>query len=193
MRARNLMQWLLIAALAAFLAAGCAKKPAPEVTAPPTAGEAPVTTETPGDQDVRGIQERPITEAPAQDRAAQDRLSPQADATSAGLQRIYFDFDQYTLTPEARETLNRNAAYLKANPRVKVRIEGHTDERGSDEYNIALGERRARSAREYLISLGIDANRLTTISYGEEMPLEQGSDEAAWSKNRRAEFNAVSP
>jgi peptidoglycan-associated lipoprotein len=107
---------------------------------------------------------------------------------AAELQRVHFDFDQYTLSSEARQTLADNAAILKARPQVRVLIEGHCDERGSDEYNLALGERRARATRDYLVSLGIAPERLSTISYGEEQPLEKGSSEAAWAKNRRAEF-----
>ncbi|RMF47475.1 MAG: peptidoglycan-associated lipoprotein Pal, partial [Deltaproteobacteria bacterium] len=113
------------------------------------------------------------------------------EAVARQLQRIHFDFDQFTLSPEARDILAANAALLNANPGLKVRIEGHCDERGSDEYNLALGERRAVAARDYLVSLGVAADRLSTISYGEEMPLDAGHDEAAWAKNRRAEFKAV--
>jgi peptidoglycan-associated lipoprotein len=109
----------------------------------------------------------------------------------AGLNRIHFDLDQYTLTSGARDTLAANAAFLKANPDLQVRIEGHCDERGSDEYNLALGERRALAAMNYLESLGVAKARLSTISYGEEMPLVPGHDEAAWAKNRRAEFKVV--
>lgn len=178
--------WLLMAALAVLLASGCAKKPAPTATAPTT--DAPVISETPMQEDIRGFEERAVTEAPAQ-----DRLLPMSDATSAGLQRIFFDFDQHTLSPQARQILEQNAAFMRANPRVQVRVEGHCDERGSDEYNLALGERRARAARDYLISLGIAPNRLSIISYGEEMPLDPRRNEDAWAKNRRAEFNIVSP
>ncbi len=100
--------------------------------------------------------------------------------------RVFFDFDSYDLKPEARATLERQAAWLKANPGVKVVIEGHCDERGTREYNLALGERRANAAREYLISLGVDPNRMTTISYGKERPVAFGHNEAAWAQNRRA-------
>lgn len=106
----------------------------------------------------------------------------------AQLMRVHFDFDRYELTEEARMILAGNASYLKANPTTKIRIEGHCDERGSDEYNLALGERRAMAAKRYLQSLGVDTSRLTIISYGEERPLDKRSNEAAWIKNRRAEF-----
>ena len=109
----------------------------------------------------------------------------------AGLERIHFDFDQFTLSAEARSILGENAKYLSANSGVKAVIEGHCDERGSDEYNLALGESRALAAKSYLISLGVSAKRLSVISYGEEMPLSKGANESAWSQNRRAEFKAV--
>ncbi len=109
----------------------------------------------------------------------------------AGLERIYFDFDQFTLSAEARSILGNNAKYLQANSGTNVVIEGHCDERGSDEYNLALGESRALAARNYLVSLGINASRLSVISYGEEKPLVQGQGESVWGQNRRAEFKAV--
>lgn len=109
----------------------------------------------------------------------------------AGMKSVYFDFDQFTLSAEARSILGENAKYLKANGGVQVVVEGHCDERGSDEYNLALGESRALAAKNYLVSLGINAKRLSVISYGEEKPASQGANEAAWAKNRRAEFKAV--
>jgi peptidoglycan-associated lipoprotein len=109
----------------------------------------------------------------------------------AAMANIYFDFDQFTLTAESRTTLTNNAKYLKDHGDIKVVIEGHCDERGSDEYNLALGESRALAAKNYLVSLGIGANRLSVISYGEERPAAMGSNEEAWAKNRRAEFKAV--
>ena len=109
----------------------------------------------------------------------------------AGMEKIYFDFDQFTLSAEARDTLADNAKYLKMNGGVQVVIEGHCDERGSDEYNLALGESRAIAAKNYLVSLGVSAKRLSVISYGEEKPAVKGSNESAWAKNRRAEFKAV--
>jgi len=109
----------------------------------------------------------------------------------AGMEKIYFDFDQFTLSAESRQTLGENAKYLQANSGVQVVIEGHCDERGSDEYNLALGESRALAAKNYLVSLGVSPARLSVISYGEEKPAVMGADEDAWAKNRRAEFKAV--
>lgn len=104
------------------------------------------------------------------------------------LKGIHFDFDKYNIRPDDAEILKQNAAVLKKFPAVKIQVEGHCDERGTNEYNLALGERRASSAKKYLITLGIDERRISTISYGEEKPLDPGHIEEAWTKNRRAEF-----
>ena len=104
------------------------------------------------------------------------------------LKDIHFDFDRYDIRPEDAEILKENAALLIKYPDKRIQIEGHCDERGTAEYNLALGERRAQSARDFLISLGIAPNRITTISYGEEKPLDPGHNEEAWAKNRRCHF-----
>jgi len=101
---------------------------------------------------------------------------------------IYFDFDKSTLTPTAQDNLLRKAEWLRENPDATVTIEGHCDERGTNEYNLALGDRRAESAKAFLIDLGIDPMRLTTISYGEERPVDPRHTEEAWAKNRRDHF-----
>ncbi len=101
---------------------------------------------------------------------------------------IYFEFDKSTLTPIAQDNLLRKAEWLRENPDSTVTIEGHCDERGTNEYNLALGDRRAESAKAFLTDLGIDPTRLTTISYGEERPVDPRSAEEAWEKNRRAHF-----
>ncbi|MBC8199243.1 MAG: peptidoglycan-associated lipoprotein Pal [Desulfobacterales bacterium] len=103
-------------------------------------------------------------------------------------ENIYFDFDKYNLLPLARKILKRKADWLWNNPDVSVIIEGHCDERGTNEYNLALGDRRAESAKAYLVDLGIARARLTTVSYGEERPVDPGHNEVAWAKNRRAHF-----
>ncbi|MGB9627664.1 MAG: peptidoglycan-associated lipoprotein Pal, partial [Thermodesulfobacteriota bacterium] len=107
---------------------------------------------------------------------------------SSLLKDIHFDFDKYNIRPQDAEILKENAALLKKYPKVKIQIEGHCDERGTNEYNMALGERRANSTKNFLISLGIPAERMTTISYGEERPVDPGHNEEAWAKNRRAHF-----
>jgi peptidoglycan-associated lipoprotein len=114
--------------------------------------------------------------------------SQAAAAASFENEDVYFEFDSASLTAEAQEILRNKALWLKQNPRTGVLIEGHCDERGTNEYNLALGESRAKSAQQYLISLGIDESRLATVSYGEERPLDLGNTEAAWAKNRRAHF-----
>jgi peptidoglycan-associated lipoprotein len=108
------------------------------------------------------------------------------------LKDVHFDFDKYDIRPEDAEVLKQNGALLKKHLNLKIQIEGHCDERGTVEYNLALGERRANSVKKYLISLGISGDRISTISYGKERPLDPGHDEAAWAKNRRAHFVILS-
>lgn len=104
------------------------------------------------------------------------------------LKRIYFDFDQSVISEAAAEILKDNAKTIKGNPKMKVLVEGHCDERGTNEYNIALGERRAKTTLDYLVSLGVERKRLDMKSWGEERPLDMGQSESAYRKNRRAEF-----
>jgi peptidoglycan-associated lipoprotein len=101
---------------------------------------------------------------------------------------IYFDYDKADIRSDARDILSANGRSLTEHPTATIRIEGNCDERGTEQYNLALGEKRANAAREYLVNYGINASRITTISYGEERPVAQGHDENAWSKNRRADF-----
>ncbi len=108
------------------------------------------------------------------------------------LKDIHFDFDRYDIRPEDGPVLREIAALLMKSPAVKMQIEGHCDERGTAEYNLALGERRANSTKKYLVSLGVPPDRLSTISYGEEAPLDPGHHEEAWAKNRRAHFVILS-
>lgn len=116
---------------------------------------------------------------------AQARMATQEYFVTEVGDRVFFGFDRYDLSQSARETLERQAAWLKQYPEVTVTIEGHTDERGTREYNLALGDRRANSVRNYLIALGIDPNRVTTISFGKERPVDPRSAEEAWEHNRR--------
>ena len=104
---------------------------------------------------------------------------------------IFFDYDRAELTAESRETLEAKLPILRTNPGMRIRIAGHTDERGSDEYNLALGQRRAAAAKRYLVSQGIDEARIDVVSFGEERPMVEGADESAWSQNRRDEFEIV--
>jgi peptidoglycan-associated lipoprotein len=104
------------------------------------------------------------------------------------LKDIYFDYDQSAVRDDSKKLLNENVDWLRKNSAAKVTIEGHCDERGSSEYNLALGERRARATRDYLVAAGIDAKRIGTISFGKERPFAPGHDESAWQQNRRAHF-----
>jgi peptidoglycan-associated lipoprotein len=118
--------------------------------------------------------------------AANSALAP---ASAPGFETVYFDFDRSDLRQDARNVLSKNAeTMLKSLKTAKIKIEGHCDERGSAEYNLALGERRAKSVQQYLLTLGVQPDRLSVISYGKEKPAVQGNDEEAWAKNRRAEF-----
>lgn len=116
-------------------------------------------------------------------------LNGSSDAnTAGGLQTVYFGFDSSSLDSGSKSALQSNADFLKNNATVDVQVEGHCDERGGRQYNLALGERRAKAVRDQLVALGVPAKRITTISYGSERPAQEGSDESAWSKNRRANF-----
>jgi peptidoglycan-associated lipoprotein len=117
-------------------------------------------------------------------------VMPPADANTEGgpLADVHFDLDSSTLSDAARQTLGQHAAWLKAHAGARVTIEGHCDERGTVDYNLALGEHRARAAMEYLVSLGVAGSRLHTVSFGKEKPLDPGTGEAAWARNRRAHF-----
>lgn len=164
---------LLVGLLVLVLFSYCAKKPLVVEEKP----EAPVVTEP----------EQPPSEPEIPREEVERELVRQED-----LQPIYFDFDKYDLRPGDREILNHNAKVLKKDPDVKIRIEGNCDERGSVEYNLALGERRARAAMEYLINLGISPESISIISYGKERPKYPGHNEEAWAKNRRDDFVIVS-
>ena len=118
------------------------------------------------------------------------KSSPSSVPDSSMFHTIYFDFDKSDLRADAREGLQSNATYLKGNSAVQVTIAGNTDERGSNEYNLALGKRRAEAAYKYLVDLGVDSSRMTTVSYGEEKPAVEGHNELAWAKNRRDDFTA---
>lgn len=107
---------------------------------------------------------------------------------SSKLQKIHFDYDQALIKSGEEPILKANAEWLKANPTAKTTVEGHCDERGTNEYNIALGDRRANAAKRYIVNLGIDKKRLSTVSFGEEKPTAKCHDESCWSQNRRAEF-----
>lgn len=177
-------KWIVLAALSALLlVSACAKKPDPVVTPPPqTTERAPTTDVAPDTTPAGPVDAREESPPPSIQEL-------QAEAERAGLLGdVFYDFDKYDLRPEARERLAKNADYMKRNPGLKFTIEGHCDERGTNEYNIALGQSRSTSALDYLVSLGVAASRFKTISYGEERPFCTESNEACWQKNRRARF-----
>jgi len=135
----------------------------------------------------RALREQALRDQEARERAERDRAAAEA-ARLKDLSRIYFDFDRAELSAEAREILSKVAQQLKASPRKSLTIEGNCDDRGTNEYNLALGQQRADAAARYLQTLGIERKRIKTISYGEERPLCSEATEACWHKNRNATF-----
>lgn len=175
-----------------LLSASCAKKAVmeePAMTQPSEDEAARMAAEQEAAEKARQEEmerQRAMEEQRLQDEAAQREQEMAAAKERFMSEDIHFDFDKSTLTPNARELLDNKAQWLKDNPDVSVVIEGHCDERGTREYNLALGERRASAVKNYLISKGIAASRIKTISYGKERPAVLGSNEWAWSQNRRA-------
>jgi peptidoglycan-associated lipoprotein len=133
------------------------------------------------------ITEPPVVEPPVEQAKPEVKPEPK-EIPMPELQDVFFAFDKYNLTDEAKRTLQADASELKRSPDVSIIIEGHCDERGTKAYNLALGEKRAKAAKDYLVSLGISGSRITIISYGKERPFDPGHNEAAWAKNRRAHF-----
>lgn len=141
-------------------------------------------------KDLAEISKAPEEETEVAELDEQNVVEPPVKVVS-NLSNIYFDFDSAVLKPAAKDELKKIASFLSEKPSVKIRIEGNCDERGTNEYNIALGERRAVSAKNYLVSLGISPMHIMTLSFGEENPADPEHNEAAWAKNRRDEFNIV--
>ena len=135
-----------------------------------------------------GVKPAPAAAVGMSSLEALQRGESTATPASSPLKDVYFDFDRYDLQADTRETLKGNAAWLRDNPAVMVDIEGHCDERGTNDYNMALGAKRAEAARDYLMTLGIAADRLSTTSYGEEVPVCEEHTEECWQKNRRDRF-----
>jgi peptidoglycan-associated lipoprotein len=158
----------VVLATLALLAAGCSSTPKEEAASEPL-----VTSPT---------------DAAGAEATSDDAATGPGSTLTVNLDSVFFDFDSFVLTAATRASLQQVAETLRTSAGARVQIEGHCDERGSNEYNLALGEKRARAVEEYLISQGVEASRLSTISYGEERPAAQGSDEESWAKNRRAEF-----
>jgi peptidoglycan-associated lipoprotein len=171
-----------------FVIGGCAPTTAskPDSTPPSASSVSPSGGSQSGGEGQRSAG-REVTTAPGSLDALRQGQSSATPASSP-LKDIYFEFDRYDLNNEARNTLRANGAWLKNNPGARVEIEGHCDERGTSEYNLALGAKRAQSAREFLVTLGISQERLSTISYGEEIPVCKEPVEGCWQQNRRARF-----
>jgi len=180
-------QILCAAVMVLALVAGCKNNPKPIArVSPPPPPPSSDTTKPPGPPtpvaEPRPVPPEPVAEDPIASRDIGDinKNSP--------FQPVFFALDSSDVDGPAQQALNANAEIMKKYPSWVVTVEGHADERGTAEYNLALGERRALSARTYLVSLGISADRLRTVSYGKEFPFDPGHDEAAWAKNRRAQF-----
>jgi peptidoglycan-associated lipoprotein len=175
--------------LAGLVITGCAKRPATTAaTAAAPAPAPPAAAPAPAPSAPAPSSGAPAAAAAAAAPAQTPRPSPKEFMAVAALKEVYFDFDKYDIRAEDAKTLDANATWLKSNADNLVLIEGHCDERGTNEYNLALGERRAKATMNYLVSQGIQANRITIISYGEERPVCSEKTEACWAKNRRASF-----
>jgi peptidoglycan-associated lipoprotein len=179
---------ITITVIVMLAVAACAKKkpPVARPMPPPPAASAPTPTAPPPPP-------RPINEPvvvppePLRDDAIGSKSLDDLNRDSP-LAPLFFDLDSFDVSPEGQQVLQANAKVLKQYPTWQVTIEGHCDERGTAEYNLALGERRALAAKTYLVSLGIPADKVRTVSYGKEFPFDPGHDDNAWSKNRRAHF-----
>ena len=176
--------WIALVAGSVVAFSGCAtetaKKPA-AITGPSGAVAAPPTGRAPAEKPL-------VSSNPASPGSSLDALRQGRAAADGPMKTIYFDFDSYVLSADSRVVLKSNAAWLIANPGSVVEIEGHCDERGTTEYNLALGAKRARAAMDYLITLGVNTSRMKTTSYGEELPACRDATEACYLDNRRARF-----
>jgi len=185
------MTLFLVAIICALvMPAGCAKK-AIMKEEPVVEKEAAVEKQAPAQAaeaaPAKAPEEQKVDEAAMAVAAA----AALADKEASQFADIHFAFDRFDLRPDAREVLDKHAKWLTAHPEFSVRIEGNCDERGTVEYNMALGQRRAASAMKYLVDLGVGKNRISTVSYGKERPLDPGHNEEAWAKNRRDHFNVM--
>lgn len=181
------VRFVAVLALAVIPVAGCARKVPPAVPGgePQQQPDRPVDTSAAD----RARQDSIVAaELAARQAAEREERARAARAQEVLTTVVYFDLDSDQLSSETQDRLRTKAAIMRANPSIEMRVEGHADERGSTEYNIALGQRRAESVRAFLAGYGITDNRLSTISYGKERPAMEGSNETAWARNRRAEF-----
>ncbi|MCS7336633.1 MAG: peptidoglycan-associated lipoprotein Pal [Verrucomicrobiae bacterium] len=192
MKLNKLGNLLVIGLMVTCAVCGCRKKPV-AVTPIPQRPPGQVGDVSPG-RPIEPARETVGYETPSGIPISEvDRTGWREDAEMFKSETVYFDFDSSAIKPGERPKIQTVATYMKANPRVAVRVEGHCDERGTIEYNRALGERRALAIREELVRLGIAPDRISTISYGEERPVDPGHNEEAWRKNRRGEFVILTP
>jgi peptidoglycan-associated lipoprotein len=173
--------------IAATLLVAACKKEAPPPPAPTGPSEEELARRRADSIAAARAAAEAAARAEAEARAARERAAAAARATLEEM--VFFDYDKSDIREDAAAVLRRKADVLRASPQVQFRIQGHADERGSTEYNLALGNRRAESVRQFLVGFGLAGDRFTIISYGEERPLETGSNEAAWARNRRAQFD----
>ena len=182
----------VLALSATFFVSSCAKKKISSEPATTTTAEEEAQRRAEEEARQRELErQRTLQEEDLGDERLSEEMAGQTTASAKSRfenEDVYFEFDSIRLSPEAQEMLTQKATWLRANPAAKVTIEGYCDNRGTNEYNLALGEGRAQSVKAFLVDLGISPSRLNTISYGEEQPAVPGNNEAAWSKNRRDEF-----
>lgn len=182
---------LIMMVTGVVFSAGCAVKSTGSADAgiDDTAGQVEVAQETSPEVDLNQEGVEADASVDTEDMDAEKEVTSAMDDFQP--EDIFFEFDKALLTDNSRDVLYHISAWMMANGFVKLQLEGHADERGTSEYNIALGDRRAESAKAYLVNLGIEDNRLSTISYGEELPLDPGHTEEAWAKNRRVHFEVL--
>lgn len=189
------LRHVLVCALVPLTALGACKK-RPQVVPTPDGDTTAVTGDGTSAEDsiqmAEAERERLANERAERDRLERERVEREtAGAREVLTEIVFFEYDSDEIGSEAQDQLRLKAAVLAANPNVRLRIEGHADQRGSTEYNLALGQRRAEAVRAFLANYGIDPERFTTVSFGKERPLVEGEDEEAWSRNRRAEFGII--
>ena len=179
---------LALALMVIFSFSACTKKKISSETAttPTTSTEEQARKRAEEEARQKALREETLREERLSEQQAKERMETERSVFEN--EDIYFEFDSIRLTPEAQEILTQKAAWLRMNPGARVTIEGHCDDRGTNEYNLALGEGRAQSASAFLVDLGIEESRLNSLSYGEERPLATGQDEETWARNRRAHF-----
>ena len=182
-RRQSTTRALTVVLIVITIAAGCAKRPVTVVASAPS----PTGKPSPGGAAASGVGQRPASKTSSSTPPAQ-RARPSQFAATTALRDIHFEFDRYDLRQADTKVLDMNAAWLRDNSNALLLIEGHADERGTNEYNLALGQRRAKAAVDYLVGQGVRATRIEIVSYGEERPLCVQRAEACWARNRRAHF-----